>query len=175
MKSPDAIQKVSDIIRGNRIRLPEEPGVYAFWWIADKKELMASNRHIILKGPGGKDVDVSYHDWWPDDLAYPCLYVGKSTNIKKRFSQHLMRGSSGRVHAPLETNHKQKPHTTACQLRFGIEHIFPDNDSPLDIINNKVGFSCRTDFSDNAIAERFFEEDLLVGLWRPWFNVDSER
>jgi len=60
-------------------------------------------------------------------------------------------------------------------LRFGIEHIFPKESRPLDVIFRSVGFSYRTDFQENAIAERFFEEDRLVGAWRPWFNIDSER
>jgi len=40
-----------------------------------------------------------------------------------------------------------------------------------------VGFSYSTDSPDNAnaVAERFYEEDRLVGTWRPWFNIDSER
>lgn len=45
----------------------------------------------------------------------------------------------------------------------------------MDIIFKSVGFSYRTDFHDNPIAERFFEEDRLVGFYRPWFNIDSER
>ena len=47
--------------------------------------------------------------------------------------------------------------------------------NPLALIESSVGFSYRTNFGDNAIAERFFEEDRLVGIWRPWFNIDSER
>lgn len=120
-------------------------------------------------------MDVEYKDWWPADLAYPCLYVGKTTNIKKRFSLHIMRGSPGRLHASPLANEKAKPRTTSCQLRFGIEHVFPSEPDPLSIIYRAVGFSYRTDFPDNPIAERFFEEDRLVGIWRPWFNIDSER
>ena len=61
------------------------------------------------------------------------------------------------------------------KLRWGIEHIFPNEKEPLNLIGSSVGFSYRTDFEDNAIAERFFEEDRLIGGWRPWFNIDSER
>jgi hypothetical protein len=68
-----------------------------------------------------------------------------------------------------------EPNTTSCQLRWGIEHVFPSENDPLSLIATSVGFSFRTDFRDNAIAERFFEEDRLVGTWRPWFNIDSER
>lgn len=88
---------------------------------------------------------------------------------------HIKRGSLGRLHAPSPTNLKAKPRTTSCQLRHGIEHIFPDEQNPLELIFDSVGFSYRTDFDGNGVAERFFEEDRLIGNWRPWFNIDSER
>jgi hypothetical protein len=175
MHTNNSIRRIDQIFRGQAIDLPESPGVYAFWWIGDKSELMGGNRHIVLKGPKELPVSVEYHDWWPKDLNHPCLYVGKSTNIKKRFSLHIKRGSPGRLHQPQPENRKAEPCTTSCQLRFGIEHVFPFETSPLEIIFKSVGFSYRTDFSVNAIAERFFEEDRLVGTWRPWFNIDSER
>jgi hypothetical protein len=170
-----SIRSVQDIVANNRIALPEAPGVYAFWWIGERERLLSANRRIILKGPGEQPVEVEYRDWWPSDLAYPCLYVGKSTNIRKRFSLHLKRGSLGRLHSAHPENHKAEPNTTSCQLRWGIEHVFPEENNPLALIATSVGFSFRTDFPDNAIAERFFEEDRLVGTWRPWFNIDSER
>lgn len=175
MHRPSSIRPISDIFQGQRIDLPQRPGVYAFWWLGDKQELMNSNRHIVLKGPNEQPVNVELKDWWPKELEYPCLYVGKSTNIKNRFSLHIMRGSKGRVHQPLPGNRKASPRTTSCQLRFGIEHVFPSEENPLSLIYRAVGFSYNTHFSDNAIAERFYEEDRLVGVWRPWFNVDSER
>lgn len=175
MHTEKNIRSVSEICKRNRIDLPEEPGVYAFWWIADRAELMNSQRHIVLKGPGGSPVDVEFRDWWPEKLVYPCLYVGKSTNIKKRFSLNIKRGSPHRLHVIPTTHEKQKPVTTTCQLRYGIEHIFRDAQNPLKIIENKVGFSYSIEFGQNQIAERFFEEDKLIGLWKPWFNVDSER
>ena len=175
MHTKESVRGVSIIFKGQRIDLPEVPGVYAFWWIGDKSELMAANKHIVLKGPKEKPVDVEYRDWWPKELEYPCLYVGKTTNIKNRFSLHIKRGSEGRLHCAPKGNIKEKPCTSSCQLRFGIEHLFPYEQSPLDIIRKSVGFSYNSNFPDNAIAERFFEEDRLVGTWRPWFNIDSER
>jgi hypothetical protein len=175
MHRASSIVPVSAIYRGQKIQLPSSPGVYAFWWLAPKAELIAANRHIVLKGPSERPVDVEYKDWWPTELVHPCLYVGKSTNIKKRFALHIKRGSAGRLHAAHPRNLKAKPCTTSCQLRFGIEHVFPGEQNPLAVIFPAVGFSYRTDFPVNAIAERFFEEDRLVGTWRPWFNIDSER
>lgn len=155
--------------------LPSSPGVYAFWWIGNREDLLQSNRHIVLKGPRELPVDVEYRDWWPQELKFPCLYVGKSTNIKKRFSLHIKNKCPGRLHQSVEGNFKAKPWTTSCQLRFGVEHIFPLEQDPLTLIRKNVGFSYNTDFPDNAVAERFFEEDRLVGHYRPWFNIDSER
>ena len=175
MHTKGSIRSVGEIFKGRRIDLPEKPGVYAFWWIGDKARLMSANRHIVLKGPGEKPVDVEYRDWWPHDLAYPCLYVGKSTNIKKRFSLHIKRDCPGQLHCVGADNKKLKPCTTSCQLRYGIEHVFRADNNPLAIIFSLVGFSYTTDFPTDAIAERFYTEDRLVGTWRPWFNIDSER
>jgi len=168
------IRNVELIAPKSRIDVPDKPGVYAFWWTGDRSELLGASTHIILAGPGGREVDVHFSDWWPKTLAYPCLYVGKSTNLRKRFGQHLMRGSKGRVHTIPESGRKQKAATTACQLRYGIEHIFPKEQDPLRVISKKVGFSFAV-YRPEKIAERFFKEDLLIGTWQPWFNVDSER
>lgn len=175
MHSVPSVRKVEDIYLGNKINLPEEAGVYAFWWMGDRQELLDANRHIVLKGPGGMLVDVEFKDWWPAELQFPCLYVGKSTNIKRRFSLHIMRRRGGRLYSIPENNEKQPGVTTSGQVRYGIEHVFKDDPYPLNIINKKVGFSYTTKFAENPIAERFYTEDRLVGIWRPWFNVDSER
>ena len=175
MHTTASIRRVDQVFVGRSIDLPERPGVYAFWWVASRDDLMNSNRHIVLKGPSERPVDVEYKDWWPSKLVYPCLYVGKTTNLRKRFSLHIKRDCKGRLHKAHPENHKAKPNTSSCQLRFGIEHVFPNEADPLKVIFHSVGFSYRTDFPDNAIAERFFEEDRLVGIWRPWFNIDSER
>ena len=175
MHRATSIKLIRNIFKGQRIDLPNEPGVYAFWWLGDRQELMEANRHIVLKGPGEQPVDVQFIDWWPPEIEYPCLYVGKSTNIKNRIPLHIKRGSLARLHNIPSTNEKQKPVTTSCQLRYGIEHIFRGHEKPLDIIYNKVGLSFTTNFQANAIAERFFTEDRLIGTWKPWFNVDSER
>jgi len=177
MHRPESIRRVDEIFVGRSTDLPECPGIYAFWWVGPRVDLMAGNRRIVLKGPGGCSVRVEYQDWWPEELAYPCLYVGKTTNVRKRFSQHIMPKSPSRLHKAHPENEKPKPYTTSCQPRFGIEHVFPNETKPLNTIFNCVGFSHRTEFScdANMTVERFFEEDRLVGIWRPWFNIDSER
>ena len=174
MHTMQSIKPVGTIFSNGAIDLPNAPGVYAFWWIAEKNILMNADRHIILKGPGERPVDVKFLDWWPPEIDFPCLYVGKSTNLKNRFSLHIKRNSTGRLHTIPASNEKQKPVTTSCQLRYGIEHIFKNDPNPLKIIFNSVGFSYKK-FPLEEIAERFFMEDRLIGVWKPWFNVDSER
>ena len=172
-----SIQHIKQNNQKNRVNLPEETGVYAFWWMGSREELMEADcLKVLLKGPKGILGKIEFEDWWPPELEYPCLYVGKSTNLKKRFALHIKNGSSERLHSIPASGEKQKAVTTSCQLRYGIEHIFCNSKTPLDIIFNKVGFSYTTDFPDrNSIAERFYTEDRLIGIWRPWFNVDSER
>jgi len=168
------IKLTCDYIYGQKIYIPEAAGLYAFWWMGDKNILMNANRHIILHGPGGSDLDVEWLDWWPQELEYPCLYIGKSTNLRNRFGQHLMRKTMERAHE-IPTTKKVKAKTTSCQLRYGIEHTFMEEQRPLDLIYQNVGFSYMTEFDGNPVAERFYGEDLLVGVLRPWYNVDSER
>src|ERR1039458_6180480 len=150
MHTSTSVRTMHQIFVGRSIRLPKIPGVYAFWWIGEREQLLAANRHIVLKGPRGQSVDVEYRDWWPAELAYPCLYVGKSTNICKRFSLHIKRDCPGRLHDAHPLHWKATPHTTSCQVRWGIEHIFPHDKDPLNIIFKSVGFSYRTDFAENA-------------------------
>ena len=169
------IRPVKEILELNKINLPNSAGIYAFWWIGKKDELLSSQRIFVLSGPNQSDISVTMNDWWPPELPYPCLYVGKSTNLKNRFSLHIKNGSPGKLHKTNLDGFKIRSITTSCQLRYGIEHLFPNSVSPLNIIHNKVGFSYRTDFQGQPVVERFFEEDRLIGTWRPWFNVDSER
>ena len=171
----NSVRSVGEICLKSKIDLPELPGVYAFFWLGSIDTLLNANTHIVLKGPSGQPVDVYLKNWWPPEIEYPCLYVGKSTNIKKRFSSHIRRGSVERLHHIPESNEKQTPVTTSCQLRYGIEHVFKNHNAPLDLIHENVGFSYSTKFDDNAVSERFFTEDRLIGIWRPWFNIDSER
>jgi len=181
MHLKNSIRRVEQVFQTQHIDLPDTAGVYAFWWVGSKETLLQSNTQIILQGVNKQDVHIEYEAWWPDYLAYPCLYVGKSTNIKKRFSLHIKRRSPVtdkppyRLHAACPNNKKAKPKTTSCQLRHGIEHLFPDEENPLSLIYESVDFSYCSDFQGNATTERFFEENRLIGSWRPWFNIDCER
>ncbi|WP_081724551.1 GIY-YIG nuclease family protein [Asticcacaulis sp. YBE204] len=176
MHNKKSIQLVRDIL-GAKHNLSQDAGIYAYWWVGPREILLHADREIWLKGPGGIEVKVEYHDWWPKKLSYPCLYVGKTTNIHRRFNQHIMPKTkpNGRLHDKHKNFRKVISYNSTCQLRFVIEHIFPNLESSLDIIKSNVGFSYNSGFKVNAIAERFFEEDRLIGSWRPWFNIDAER
>ena len=175
MHTAASIRRINQMVRGRTIDLPGRPGVYAFWWVAPKAQLMVANRRMVLKDPNQQPVDVEYGDWWPPELQYPCLYVGKSTNIRKRFALHLNQGSVGRLREAHPRPVNPVPGASSCQVRLGIERIFPDEQDPLALIFRAVGFSYRADIPDNAIAQRFFEESRLLGIWRPWFNIEAER
>ena len=169
------IMDIAGIEERKRADIPKAPGVYAFWWTGTRSKLMRGKRTIYLKGPGGSWGKVTWQDWWPQELEFPCLYVGKTTNLRKRYAQHLLLSKTARLHAIKADHRKVKPATTSCQVRYGIEHVFR-NEPPVDMILANMSFSFIDWFGkDNAIAERFYLEDRLIGSWRPWFNVDSER
>ena len=149
--------------------------VYCFWWLADKKILFNSDRKIQLKGPGNKFVELKYEIWFPAELTYIPLYVGKTTKLKSRISKHLLLKSSGRVHGKPVDYKKTKPKNSSCQLRFGIEHIFPNIEKPKDFILKNIGLSFIEVDGENAVSRRFYLEDFAIGYFKPWFNLDSER
>lgn len=118
-----------------------------------------------------------------DEKYYP-LYVGKSTNVFKRIKQHLSWPSTyaneyadhlnSHLHDDL---HLIPRYGTASQLSDHYYFLFRDleggNRGHVEKINNlrlSVAFTPFTDY-----ANRFFNEDLLIGELRPPFNLDSER
>ena len=58
-----AVHPVNKLVnaRGN-IGVPANAGVYAFWWVGNRDQLMQANREIVLRGPGGKQAKVEYQD-----------------------------------------------------------------------------------------------------------------
>jgi hypothetical protein len=65
--------------------------------------------------------------------------------------------------------------TTSCQVRDRLDRLFPHyhDTRPLALENLALSY-LRLD-GPGAFVERFFLEDLAVGMLRPIFNVDSER
>jgi hypothetical protein len=160
--------------------LPKAGGVYAFWWTGRRADLGSSrfNGRMHLHGPGGRTIRLEVDSEWlglDADLPVP-LYVGKNAqDLSKRIGQHLLLGTSGRVIPRQLGRQRHKPPTTSCQLRAGIEHFFLNADEPLDLILSNVGLSYVLLDGDSNGANRFYLEDLAVGLMRPPVNVDVER
>ena len=159
--------------------LPDEGGVYAFWWMGSISKLRSKecNRKLKLKGPGGSFVTLEIDNEWlglQTKLPIP-LYVGKSAaNLSKRVGQHL-RLKDERMFRRGGGARKKKAPTTSCQLRAGIEHMFKSEKDTRSLILDNIGFSfVLLDGVGNA-ANRFYLEDLAIGLMHPPLNVDVER
>ena len=80
-----------------------------------------------------------------------------------------------RVHFKPKNHKKVKPKTTSCQLRAGIEHIFPNEHKPRDFILNNVWLYFLEIRGKESVSERFYLKDFAIGYLKPWFNLDSER
>lgn len=164
------------LIRGH---LPKKGGVYCFWWTG-KLDLLCEpscNRRIELHGPGGRSIILHLDDEWLGiDTGLPIpLYVGKAADsISKRIGQHLML-KNDRVTPTFEGHRKQKRPTTSCQARAGVEHLFPKLANTRDIILDNIGLSWVELDGDDHAANRFYLEDLAIGLMRPILNIDVER
>lgn len=70
---------------------------------------------------------------------------------------------------------KAKPPTTSCQLRAGVEHMFPKETDTRSLVLDNVGLSYVVLDGDEQAANRFYLEDLAIGLMRPPINIDIER
>ena len=70
---------------------------------------------------------------------------------------------------------KPKAPTTSCQLRAGIDRLFPREENTRGIVLKHVGLSfVELDGNVNA-ANRFYLEDMAIGRMCPALNVDVER
>lgn len=159
--------------------LPSAGGVYCFWWSGDLRALESSvaNRCIELAGPGGRIVHIKFDtEWLGLSAGQPVpLYVGKTAdNLAKRVGQHL-RLRDQRTTPVFEGKAKQLRPTTSCQLRAGVEHFFPRMQNTRDLILENLGLSYVVLGGDSQAANRFYLEDLAIGLMRPPLNIDIER
>jgi len=65
--------------------------------------------------------------------------------------------------------------TSSCQLRAGVEHLFPRVKDTRKLTLENVGLSYVELSGDSNAVNRFYLEDLAIGLMRPPLNVDIER
>lgn len=160
-------------------RIPGKGGVYCFWWTGDTARLTTDecSRALTLHGPSGRPVAVVFDDEWLglSTKAPIPLYVGKSADsLAKRVGQHLMLGRE-RAIPTFAGDRKQPRPTTSCQLRAGIDQLFPSLPSTRDLVLDSVGVSFVALGGDTHAVNRFYLEDLAIGMMRPPLNIDIER
>ncbi len=162
-----------------RNAFPDSGGVYAFWWTGSRRWLQgpARRRVIELAGPSGRAVRITVDDEWlglSTGLPVP-LYVGKTAErLQRRIGQHL-RLRDRRTIDPVIGRRKQRAPTTSCQLRAGIDLLFPHVRDTRDLVLDNIGLSFVVLDGSSHAANRFYLEDLAIGLMRPPVNVDVER
>ena len=103
------------------------------------------------------------------------LYVGKTTNLSNRVGQHLLLGSNKYEPKSGNLGSVCRPRTTSCQLRHGMEVLFHGSDWVKRVMIDNVGLTYVEPSGEVHFVERFYLEDLAIGVLRPWFNLDSER
>jgi len=176
------------------LRKKSEPvsAIYAFWWLGNSDELKSYSDLILQVKIKGKKTNKTYQEFYSDNSKVkvtkghiihtitwdtewfnsrlPCLYIGKTSNLCSRIGSHLMLKTREWKSNP---EYLYKP-TSACQFRSGFEHLFQKYPERRKLMLNQVGISFQG-FNWNEVAERFYLEDLAIGYFRPWFNIDSER
>ena len=158
---------------------PSFGGVYVFWWRNSVEEFLKSlqNRIFHFRGPSGVGLQWNIERDWlqtAENGLLP-LYVGKNaSNIAKRVGLHLKLKTPRTVSAKA-VNGVCERITTSCQVRDRLDRLFPDLEDTRPLALNNLALSYVQLQGDGGFVERFFLEDLAVGLFRPIFNVDSER
>lgn len=186
----------------------ERSGVYVFWWTGSLDTLEKLHKHIEIQGKVNVDQKeegdrhhrhrISFHKEWLTQVKIGemqetavALYVGKSTNVLRRFGLHMKtktehenwRNSilNGKPYDSI-SHYKLHSPTTSCQFRSGMSLLClgtETNEEFLEIINKNIHFSYlpldNPNNRDEYVAHRFYLEDYLIGALRPWFNLDSER
>jgi hypothetical protein len=173
-------------------------GIYAFWLLNDLDKTIKLNKVISLIGPDERPTFSIWQDNLTRDSDQMCLYIGKTANFTDRIAMHLMLGTDnwycpekpGELLEKLNELKKKHDNTdfifkrnSQCQFRAGFEHLFKrviSDDERRSILTNHIGISfheIRPEDGgyDLSINERYYLENLCIGYFRPWFNLDSER
>lgn len=176
-----ALRRVYDAKRRrlDTTQLSDEGGVYCFWWTGAAEQLFgdAATRDLELIGPARSPVPVRFDEEWLGAAAgQPIpLYVGKtSKGVRGRVKQHLLLGKS-RILPKLTNTLKHKRPTTTCQLRSGIDQLFPQSDDTEPLVLDNIGLSYVPLPGAVNAANRFYLETLAIGSMRPPLNIDVER
>ena len=179
---------LSEVVRSSGKRLnwtgsmiPAVGGVYAFWWTGSVQKFSSAIRSVssrVFPGPDGRPVEVDLRPLLSTVSAqrYPALYVGKTaTDVRSRVGLHLMLGTAVRISSSGRSKRQTKRPTTTCQLRYGLEQLFPTVRDSRNLVVENVGLSFIPLPKDDDALVRFFLEDLAIGSLVPILNVDIER
>jgi hypothetical protein len=156
---------------------PDFAGVYAFWWKHGRDHLWKTiqNRTVAFYGVGGENgklelLKITKEHFTEFDGRVP-LYIGKSVRIAPRIGQHLLLKTKRAV--PLNKGaDKSKRKTSSCQMRDRMDRLLHHEEDTRDIILKNLALSF---VQVDDWVDRFFLEDLAIGLYRPLFNLDCER
>jgi hypothetical protein len=158
---------------------PEFGGVYVLWWRDSAEQFFSAlqNRWLHFLGPHGVALawEVKLEHLHTAENGLLPLYVGKNaSHLGKRIGQHLKLKTPRTVPSAAASGICARM-TTSCQVRDRLDRLFPNvsDTRPLALDNLALSY-VRVDGADGFV-ERFFLEDLAIGLLRPVFNVDSER
>jgi hypothetical protein len=150
-----------------------------FWWRETPEQFLQSlqNRHLHFHGPNGVTLDweITLDSLRVAENGLLPLYVGKNaSDIAKRVGLHL-KLKTPRTVPPEAVNGFCERMTTSCQVRDRLDRLFPNIPDTRSLALNNLALSYVQLQGTGAFVERFYLEDLAVGVFRPIFNVDSER
>jgi hypothetical protein len=159
---------------------PRHGGVYAIWWNASDSEAFVKKsvgKTLHFSGPQGHGeipLKITRQHFTRQTNGMIPLYVGKSFgSISKRIGQHLCLGSARMVEQSACGRVTPRKRTT-CQVRDRLDRLYPELDDTRSLIAS-LRISWVELCGVSHFADRFYLEDLAVGLWRPLFNLDTER
>ena len=158
---------------------PSFGGVYVFWWRGEVEQFYQSLQNCFLHFHGPKGIPLKWgirrDSLHVAENGLLPLYVGKNaSDIAKRVGLHLKLKTPRTVQGK-EVNGVCKRMTTSCQVRDRLDRLFPNLQDTRPLALDNLALSYVRLQGDGAFVERFFLEDLAVGLLMPIFNVDSER
>ena len=158
---------------------PSFGGVYVFWWRGKAEEFLGAiqNRVLHFHGPNGVALnwEITHESLRVAENELLPLYVGKNaSDLAKRVGLHL-KLKTPRTVVPGAVNGICERMTTSCQVRDRLDRLFPNIADTRALALDNLALSYTKIEGIGAFVERFFLEDMAIGLLRPIFNVDSER
>ena len=158
---------------------PSFGGVYVFWWRGGAHDFYNSlqNKSLHFHGPNSiaLELKITLDSLKDAENGLLPLYVGKNAaDIAKRIGLHLKLKTPRTVEANAVNGICERM-TTSCQVRDRLDRLFPNYQDTRTLALNNLALSYVRLDGPVSFVERFFLEDLAVGILRPIFNVDSER